>query len=57
MTELHELTALELAAAVRAGEVSPVEITIHHLDRAERLGPRVGAFITLTRERAVAQAR
>jgi amidase len=56
MTELHELTALEQAAAIRTGAVSPVEITQHHLDRAERLGPGVGAFITLTPERAMAQA-
>ena len=57
MTELHELTALEQAAAIRAGELSPVEIITHHLGRAERLGPRVGAFITLTPERALEQAR
>ena len=57
MTELYELSALEQAAAIRAGDLSPVEVVEHHLERAERLGPGVGAFITLTRERAMAQAR
>ncbi|NED97676.1 amidase [Phytoactinopolyspora alkaliphila] len=52
VTEIHELTALELAAAVRAGETSPHEVLSHALNRAERLGPDLGAFITLTPELA-----
>ena len=57
MTELYELSTLEQAAAIRAGDVSPVELTGHHLERAERIGPVLGAFITLTPERALEQAR
>lgn len=57
MTELYELSALEQAAAIRAGDVSPVELIGHHLDRADRIGPALGAFITLTPERALEQAR
>ena len=57
MTELYELTALEQAAAIRTGAVSPIEMVEHHLDRAELLGPVLGAFLTLTRERAMDQAR
>jgi amidase len=57
MADLHDLTALDQAAAVRARQVSPVELVAHQLDRAERLGPRLGAFITLTPERALDQAR
>ncbi|MFD7923443.1 amidase [Streptomyces sp. NPDC059740] len=56
MTELHELTALEQAEAVRRGETDPVEIVRHHLERAGRLGPRYGAFVTVTAERALRQA-
>lgn len=57
MTELHDLTALEQAAAVRAGEVSPVDLAQHALERAERIGPQVGAFVVLTPDQALAQAR
>lgn len=61
MTEIHELTALELAAAIRAGETSPTEVLDHTLERAERLGPDVGAFVLLTpdlaREQALAAER
>lgn len=57
MAELHDLTALELAEAVRARETSPTDVVRHALERAERLGPQVGAFVTLTPERALAEAR
>ncbi len=57
MTALHDLTALEQAAAVRRREVSPVELAEHYLERSERLGPGVGAFITLTPDLALEQAR
>ena len=57
MAELHDLTALELAAAIRDGETSPTDVVRHALDRAEALGPQVGAFVTLAPERALAEAR
>jgi amidase len=57
MADLHNLSALDQAVAVRAREVSPVELVAHQLDRAERLGPALGAFITMTPERALDQAR
>jgi amidase len=57
VTALHDLTALEQAAAIRRREVSPVELAEHYLERSERLGPQVGAFITLTPELALEQAR
>lgn len=57
MAELHDLTALELAAAIRDRETSPSDVVRHTLERAERLGPQVGAFVTLTADRALAQAR
>ncbi|MDJ1137871.1 amidase [Streptomyces iconiensis] len=55
-TRLHDLTATEQAAAVRAGTVSPVELTDHYLDRMEQLDAAVGAFITTTPELAREQA-
>ncbi len=57
MTELHDLTALEQAAAVRAGEVRPTELVEHSLARIERLGSALGAFVTVTPERALQAAR
>jgi amidase len=57
MTQLHDLTALEAAAAVRRREVSPVELVEHALDRIDRLDEQVGAFVTLTEERARAEAK
>ena len=46
----------ELSAALRARDVSPVELTETFLDRLERLGPRYNAVVTLTRERALRTA-
>ncbi|WP_336209954.1 amidase [Nonomuraea sp. LPB2021202275-12-8] len=57
MAELHELSALEQARAIRDRELSPVELTQHYLDRIERIDPDVGAFVTVTAERALQQAR
>lgn len=51
MAELHDLTALEQGDLVRTGEVSPLELADHYLDRAARLDD-VGAFATLTPDRA-----
>jgi amidase len=56
VTRLHDLTALEQAAAVRAGEVSPTELVQHALARIAALDAGLGAFITVTPERALAGA-
>lgn len=57
MTEIHDLTALELAASIRRREVSPSDVLDHTMERAARLGERVGAFVTLTPELGREQAR
>jgi len=54
---LHDLTALEQAAAIRRGEISPVELTEAYLERIERIDAGVGAYVTVTADRARAQAR
>jgi amidase len=56
VTQIHDLTVLELAAAIRGRELSPVEITAHYLDRIDRLNADVGAFYTVTAELARDQA-
>jgi amidase len=57
MTELHDLTALEQADAVRRREVSALELVEHCADRIDRIDPQVGAFVTGTLDAARAQAR
>ena len=57
MAEPHDLTALEQAAAVGRGELSSVELVEHHLHRVDALGDTVGAFVTVTPERAREAAR
>jgi amidase len=56
MTQIHDMTVIELAAAIRDGELSPVEIADHYLDRIDRLGEQVGAFYTVTHDLAREQA-
>jgi len=57
MFELHHLTALEQLDWLRRGEVSPIELATHYLDRIDRLDGELGAFTTVTREAALARAR
>ncbi len=56
MTELHHLTALQQAEAVRHREVSPRELAAHYLERIGRLGAEFGAFVTVTADRALEAA-
>ena len=57
MAHLHELSALEQAAALRRREVSAVELVEHYLARIEAYGKAVGAFVTVTADAAREQAR
>ncbi len=56
MTQIHDLTVTEQAAAIRSGEMSSAEITEHYLARIDRLNDQVGAFYTVTGELAREQA-
>ncbi len=57
MSALHELSIEEAAARLAAREFSAVDLTRAVLDRIRSTEPRVHAFITLTEEDALAQAR
>ncbi|MBA2390140.1 MAG: amidase [Geodermatophilaceae bacterium] len=57
MGDLHDLSALEQAAAVGNREVSPVALVEHYLARIAAHNDDVGAFITVASEQALAQAR
>lgn len=56
MAELHELTARELAGAIRSGQTSPSEVLDHTRERISALDQKVGAFVTPTPELAAEQA-
>lgn len=57
MAYLHELTALEQAAAVRRREVSPTELVEHYLRRVHDRDDQLGAFVTVTADQAMDAAR
>ena len=54
---LHTLTVAEMARGLRAREYSSLDLTLHFLGRIERLGPALNAFVTVTADRALADAR
>jgi len=56
MFELHHLTAQEQADWLRRGDVSPTELATHYLERIARLDGDLGAFTTVTPERALERA-
>ena len=56
-TELTRLSAAEIAAAVRSGEVTAAEVTDAHLARIEQVEPQVRAFLHVAADQARAAAR
>ncbi len=55
--ELISLDLHQAAELVKKKEISPVELTQAHLERVQRYDPILNAFITLTPELALQQAR
>jgi aspartyl-tRNA(Asn)/glutamyl-tRNA(Gln) amidotransferase subunit A len=56
MSNLTDLTLTQAVRALRQGQVSSRELTLAYLERIDRLEPVLHAFLTLTPERALAQA-
>ncbi|MEV8040395.1 amidase [Arthrobacter sp. NPDC080082] len=56
MAEIHELSAVALRDALRAGALSAREAAAHFLARIGEQNPRLGAFITVTEEQAARDA-
>ncbi|HTU32819.1 MAG TPA: amidase [Candidatus Acidoferrum sp.] len=50
------LSVRELGDCIRKKEISPVELAESYLDRSERIGPKLSAFATVTRDLALKQA-
>ncbi len=57
MSELHYLTLAETAEQIRTKKLSPVELTDALLTRIVTYQPQLSAFITITSDRARAQAK
>jgi Asp-tRNA(Asn)/Glu-tRNA(Gln) amidotransferase A subunit family amidase len=57
MTSSSLLSARQIAAQIRGKEISPVEVARAHLDRIERLNPKLNAFVDYKPEVVLAQAR
>src|SRR5499427_413066 len=55
-TELTRLTAAEIAAAIRDGEVLAAEVTDAHLARIAEVDPRIHAFLHVAADQARAAA-
>ncbi|WP_286218265.1 amidase family protein [Paraoerskovia sediminicola] len=59
--DVSDLSALDLAAAVRSGDLGPTEVLASTLEAVHDLGPRLGAFVPAAQDAAealaVAQAR
>jgi len=56
-TDITALTLTEAAELIRGRKLSPAELTEAYLDRIEKLNPKINAYVTVTAERARADAR
>ncbi len=56
-TDLCFLNATELAAGIRRGDYSSVEVTAAHIAQIERLNPAVNAVVTFLPEQALERAK
>ncbi|MDE0343630.1 MAG: amidase [Deltaproteobacteria bacterium] len=55
--EMSGLTLADAADRIKGGEVSPVHLTELMLSRIDRLNPELVAYVTVSREEALADAR
>ncbi|WP_273852261.1 amidase [Guptibacillus spartinae] len=55
--EITNLTAQSMAEKIKAKEISPVEVVQSHLNRIQRLNPKLNLFITVFEEEAIKEAK
>jgi len=53
----HLMTAAEIGRGLRAGKYTSIEVTRHFLERIDRANKPLNAFVTVTPERAMADAK
>jgi aspartyl-tRNA(Asn)/glutamyl-tRNA(Gln) amidotransferase subunit A len=51
------LSIRELGTLIRKRQISPVDLAQQYLSRSEKLGPKYNAYVNLTSELALKQAR
>src|SRR5229473_122523 len=56
-SELCALTLKEAAAGIRAKRISPVDLTDACLDSVKTWNPKINAWVTVMREKALVQAK
>ncbi|WP_165063581.1 amidase [Marisediminicola senii] len=56
MFELHHLSAQEQWAWLRRGDITPLDLARHYLERIARLDGELGAFVTVTTDAALRRA-
>src|SRR2546425_7786732 len=54
--EFAFMSVVELGRLLREKKTTAAELAAYFLDRLERIGPRFNAVVTVTRERALAEA-
>jgi len=57
MSDPTDLTIADAAAALRDRRITSTDLTTAHLRRIERVNPTVNAYVTITAERALADAK
>ena len=55
--DLEKLTVAEVSRQIRSRKVSPVDLTNLLLGRIEKLNPVLNAYLTLTKDQALSDAR
>src|SRR5437762_11298316 len=55
--ELTEMTIAQASEVIARRKVSPLELTAAYLERIERLNPSINAYVTVTGDRARADAK
>jgi Asp-tRNA(Asn)/Glu-tRNA(Gln) amidotransferase A subunit family amidase len=55
--DLNFLSAVEMAEKVRGRKLSPIDLVRAHLERIEKVNPRINAFVQVDGERALDEAR
>ena len=56
-SDIHFASAREIATQIRQKAISPVEVARVHLERIDRLNPKLNAFVDYQPEAVLAQAR
>src|SRR5258708_35206788 len=54
---LADLALTEALEKLRSGEINSAELTQAYLDRIELIDPKIDAYLTVTAEKALAQAK